>query len=368
MVWHEDYKRWIITRDREVRMIAADFNRFTVEDTIVPELFGADAFISIDDKKRHDALRLVWAEAFRKPQLEALRPAIVSLVDELLAPVSERLKSGASVDFASALCRPLPTMVIALMMGVPRDMLADVVRWSDAMAAGGPAYLEEAARKAAVEQREAAKTALADYLDALLASRRSQPGDDLVSTLAHSEAGRNLPDDHLIQNLRQLLFAGNETTAKWLAHIFVTYAERPDVQRELRDNRALIVQANDEVMRWQGVVGSVVRKVRGGPIEIAGVQLADGDDVTCLLASANRDPKRFDNPDAFDIHRPPSPNLGFGVGLHHCLGINLAKLEAEIAIGRVLDQIPRFTLSGPCQYSTLPLRGPQPVTIALDVA
>lgn len=364
VVWHEVYKRWLVTTDREVRAVVGDFQRFTLEGTSSAALFGDDAFISIDDRKRHDALRLVWGEAFRLQGLERLRPQVETIAAGLLEPVAQRLRDGEPVEMVSAVCRPLPTLVIALMMGVPRAMLGDVVRWSDEMAGGGPAYLADAAAQAAVRRREAAKGALADYLGELLRERRARPGEDLVSTLAASEVARRCSDDQLVQNLRQLLFAGNETTAKWLAHLFVTYAEEAGVRREIAADRALIRPANDEVMRWQGVVGTLVRRVRGGAVELAGVALADGDEVTCVLASANRDPARFAEPDRLDIHRPPQPNLGFGVGLHHCLGINLAKLEGEIVIGGFLDRLPDFRVAEPYSYSSLPLRGPQPVTLA----
>lgn len=365
VVWHEVYKRWLVTTDHEVRTVVSDFRRFTLEGTSSAALFGDDAFISIDDRKRHDALRLVWAEAFRMRGLEAIRADIAAIATGLLNPVGQRLRDGEAVELVSALCRPLPTLVIAKMMGVPPEMLGDVVRWSDEMAGGGPAYLADEAARAAVARREAAKADLAGYLGELLNARRARPAEDLVSTLAVSEPARGLPDDQLVQNLRQLLFAGNETTAKWLAQLFVTYAEDPEVRREIAADRSLIRPANDEVMRWQGVVGTLVRRVRGGPVELAGIELGDGDEVTCVLAAANRDPQRFADPDRFDIHRPPQPNLGFGVGLHFCLGINLAKLEAELAVGGLLDRVPGFRVAGPYTYSSLPLRGPQPVSLAI---
>jgi len=366
VVWHEGYKRWLVTTDREVRTVVSDFQRFTVEGTSSAALFGDEAFISIDERKRHDALRLAWAEAFRLQGLEALRPQVEAIAAGLLGPAAQRLRDGEPVEMVGAVCRPLPTLVIALMMGVPQAMLGDVVRWSDEMAGGGPAYLADEAARAAVSRREAAKAALADYLGELLNDRRARPGDDLVSALAVSEAARRCADDQLVQNLRQLLFAGNETTAKWLAHLFVAYAEHAGVRREIAAERGLIRPANDEVMRWQGVVGTLVRRVRGGPVDLAGVRLADGDDVTCVLASANRDPARYADPDRFDIHRSAQPNLGFGVGLHHCLGINLAKLEGEIVIGGFLDRIAEFHVAEPYSYSSLPLRGPQPVWLAAD--
>lgn len=368
VVWHDVYKRWMISTDREVRKVIVDFRRFTVEGTSMVDLFGKEAFISTDDRRRHDDLRGVWNDAFRKQSLDALRPTVVRIVEGLVAPIAARMRDGEAADVTADLCRPLPTTVIALMMGVPEDLLAEVVRWTDTMGASGTAYLIEdpvaadRVRQAGVD----AKAAMADYLIAQLADRRARPTDDLISALANAEVARSLPDDHLVQNVRQLLFAGNETTAKWLAQIFLAYGEHRDVQNRLEADRALIGAANDEVMRWQGVTGTLVRRVRGGPAEIGGVEMAEGDLVTCILTAANRDPARYEDPDRFDIYRAPQTNLGFGVGFHNCLGLALAKLEAEVAVNGLLDAVPGYAIAAPYRFSALPLRGPMPVTIALD--
>lgn len=363
-VWHEEFGRWMVGVDRAVRKVLTDFHHFTVEGTTVEDLFGADAFISMDDRRRHDDLRNIWAESFRKQGLDRLIPAVRRTVDTLLDPLAERLRAGEAVDVTEAVCRPLPTVIICLMMGLPEDGIADVVRWSDAMAAGGATYLSGEDALRARQAREDAKDALADYLGGLLKARQKAPGDDIISTLAVSPAGRALADSQLVQNLRQLLFAGNETTAKWLANLLLTYGEKPEVQRELAQDRALIPQANDEVMRWQTVVGTLVRRVRGGPVDLLGVQLEDGDDVTLLLGAANRDPDRYPDPDRFDIHRAAKPNLGFGMGFHNCLGSMLAKLEAQTAVNGLLDRVDGFVVSAPYHYSSMPLRGPLPVVIA----
>ena len=214
--------------------------------------------------------------------------------------------------------------------------------------------MSQARKCARIKQASAdAKAALADYLGELILARRKAPGEDLVSTLVRSEVAKGLADAQLIPNLRQLLFAGNETTAKWLAQIFATYAEQNDARRALVSDRSLVVAANDEVMRWQGSSATLVRRVRGGPIELAGVTLADGDNVTCLLSSANRDPERYENPDKFDIHRPIQPNLGFGVGFHNCLGSALAKMEAELVVNRLLNDVPDFHVAAPYRYYDL---------------
>jgi cytochrome P450 len=364
VVWHETLGRWLITTDREVRESLVNYERFTIKGTTQEELFGPDAFAAMDDRRRHDELRQVWAAAFRPKGLLALRPAVQAIVDELLAPVVERLRGGEAVDLSAAVCRPLPTRVIALMMGVPQEAIPDVVRWSDAMATGNPAYFTEEQARRARAAREDGKAALADYLGRLIAERRARPQGDLISLLVHSPAGGGASEEPLIANIRQLLFGGNETTAKWLGHLFVTYAEAAEVRRELAVDRSLVVAANEEVMRWQTVVGALVRRVRGGPMVVAGVELADGDEVTCVTAAANRDPARYADPDRFDIHRPFQPNLGFGVGLHNCLGAPLARLEAELAVTSLIEAVPDFAIAAPYGYSYMPLRGPSPVVVA----
>jgi cytochrome P450 len=200
----------------------------------------------------------------------------------------------------------------------------------------------------------------------MIVARRQNPGEDLVSTLVQSEVAKGMTDAQLIPNLRRLLFAGNETAAKWLAQIFATYVQRTHARCALVNDRLLVPAANDEVMRWQGVVGTLVRRVRGGPIEIAGVTIADGDNVTCLLRSANRDPERYQDPGRFDIYRPPQPSLGLGAGFYNCLVSALAKLEAELVVNWLLNNVPDFTIAAPYRYTTLPMRGPVPVTLTQE--
>lgn len=364
VVWHQPSRRWLITSDHHVREVLLDYRRFTVEGTVVADLFGPDAFISLDDRRRHNALRAVWSQAFRPTALRDLRSRIAGLVAGLVNPLAERLEDGESVDVTRELCRPLPTLVIALMMGVPEEGLGNVVRWSDAMAGGSTSFLDEADKQAAIDAREAAKAGLADYLLALMRARREAPGGDLISAMVQAEAARGLADEQIVQNVRQLLFAGNETTAKWLAHILVNYAEHPRERKEIAADRRLVRRANEEVLRWQGVVGTLPRRVRGGDVELAGITLRDGDDVTCVLGCANRDPLRYEEPDRFDIQREFKPSLGFGAGLHNCLGANLARLETELAVNALLDRVPDFRLAGEPGYSSVPMRGPVPVVLA----
>lgn len=367
VVRHGGYGRWLITTDRATRKVLTNFRQFSVRGTSLETLFGSDSFIAMDDRHGHDSLRNVWAYAFRPSGVAGLRARVGDIVAELLAPLKERLLAGESVDLSDQFCRALPTTVIGRMMGVPDEVLPLIVEWSDAMVAGGTAYhLSPAQAEALHRSREEAKTSLADYLKSQIDYRRRHPGEDLISAIAVSDVARGMSDDQIVPNLRQLFFAGNETTARWLGHIIVTLGERAELQREVAEDRGLVVQANDEVLRWQGVIGTTPRKVWGGPVVLEGVELPEGAELTCLTTAANRDPVRYADPDTLDIHRPYQPSLAFGMGFHVCLGQALAKMEAESAVNALLDLARPFHVAAPYTYSTLPVRGPGPVTIALN--
>jgi cytochrome P450 len=366
VVWSEQQGRWLITSDRVVRKVLINPERLTVEERQGPRLFGPDAFIGIDDRPRHDALRGVWSVAFQRSTLEQLRLVIGELADRMIDPMEERLRAGERVDAVGELCRDLPAYVIAYMLGVPADMRPKIVEWSDLMgAAVGEPPSEWKATNPVWMRAEDARVKLADYILEQIEYRRRHPGDDLISQIVHSEIGGTLTDEAIMENSRQLLFAGNETTAKWLGHATVELARHPDVMAEVRENRALLPTALEEIMRWQPVVGSVFRQLRGGDMELEGVTIRQGAQVAPMTGAANRDPERYPEPERFDIHREFKANLGFGYGMHSCLGVTLARLETAVTIGRMLDRLGDFHLAGPVTYSTFQLRGPQTVPIAL---
>lgn len=356
---------WMVTGDRLIRKILLDPVRFTLEGAIGTQVFGPEAFITIDDKKRHDALRGVWAVAFQRASLESLRPVIAGLADRMIDAVEERLRDGEVIEGDSELCRNLPAYVIAHMLGVPEETRPNIVRWSDDIvhAVGLPPNTDE--NDPVWLRAKEAKQALAEFLLEQVNYRRSNPGGDLISQIVHSEVGKTLSDEATIANSRQLLFAGNETTAKWLGHILVTLAQFPEVRQQVLENRALLPQVLEEVMRWQPVAMTLPRLVRGGDIEIEGVTVPEGAEMTLLLGAGNRDSARYEAPERFDIHREYKANLGFGFGMHSCIGVTLARLEAEVVISRILDRIPNFVLAGPVEYGHLAVRGPSRLPMAL---
>jgi len=196
--------------------------------------------------------------------------------------------------------------------------------------------------------------------------RRAHPGDDLISQIVHAPIGRTLSDPAIMENARQLLFAGNETTAKWLGHCIVVLARHPQVMAEVRANPALLPNAIEEVMRWEPVVGLTFRTLRGGDLELDGAPLKQGQRLLVLTAAAGRDPERYVDPHRFDIHRELKANLGFGYGMHSCLGVTLARLETQITLARILERLGDFELAGDVTYASYVLRGPEVAPIKLQ--
>lgn len=357
IVWNEK-GYWMSAHDRVCRDVLIRPDILGQEGTITA-LFHGDAFISIDDKARHDALRGVWRSAFTRKSLEALIPVMRRFLAQMLDPVEAALGKGGSADLMAALCRPFPTYVIGYMMGVPDDMLPTVAEWSDRMgnaAAGGfPIDYDNDPLWLAGEQ---AKKEFAEYLFDRINYRRAHPGEDLISEIVHSEVGKTLSDHALMVNTRQLLFAGNETTQKWLGHIFVILARNPELRNELAGHPELMDQALDEFMRWEPIVHALPRGVRTDGVVVAGAHLKKGEELVLLIGAANRDPARYDDPDRLDIHRERKGNLGFGFAMHNCLGLTLARLEAAEAIGAVLNRFPDYRLEEPVRYPGFHLRGP----------
>lgn len=365
LVWNEQ-GYWVTGRDRICRQAFSQFEALN-HGGLIESFFGSDAFIVIDDRARHNELRDVWVAAFGNNGVERLVPVVRGIVGDLLLPVMEELRSGEDCDLFAALCRPLPAQVIAHMMGVSGEMTATVTRWADDMAratiggfpidyANDPWWLAS----------ERAKAELADFLLDQLEFRRRIPGDDLISAMVCSDAARRLSDQAMMVNVRQLLFAGNETTSNWLGHITATFGEFRHDWQAIGAERALVPGAVEEVLRWQGVTQVMMRSAGPQGAVLAGQNLAPGDELVMLLGAAGRDPERYTSPDTFDIRRDAPPHLAFGYGLHTCLGAILARMEAREVTGALLDALPAYRLVEPVCYHNFSLRGPVAVRAALD--
>jgi cytochrome P450 len=365
LVWNER-GYWMTAHDRVCRQL---LNRpeFFGQDGVMVDFFGPEAFISIDEKQAHNELRDVWVANFSREAIAALAGFVRGVANDMLDKVEKELKAGNRVEIMAALCRPLPAFVIAHMMGVSDDNIPLVIEWSDRMSeaatSGFPIDYDKDPYWLASER---AKKDLAAFLIEQFAYRRREPGNDIVSLLVNSEIGQRMTENAMVANVRQLLFAGNETTAKWLGHIFHIFGERADDRRAIVADRTLLPGAIEEVMRWQGATQVIIRAVRQEGMVVEGVELKPGDQIFMLNGAANRDPARFGNPAAFDIRREQKPHLGFGFGLHTCLGAILARMEAQVVTSTVLDRIPDYRIAEPVRYGDFSLRGPTAVWIERD--
>ncbi|MCW1431714.1 cytochrome P450 [Novosphingobium sp. JCM 18896] len=362
LVWNEQ-GYWMTAHDRLCRQILTQPDRLGQEG-LIASLFGEEAFISIDDRGLHNGLRDVWVATFGQKGVESLAPFVRQVIHDMLDQALATLGADGQVDLVRTLCRPLPAHVIARMMGVAPDMIPMIIAWSDRMAeatSGGfpidytsdPAWLAS----------EQAKAELADYIRAQIRFRRAAPGEDLISAMIHSDMARTLSDEAMMVNIRQLLFAGNETTSNWLGHIVMTFAERPGLRETLLRDPGLVPAAMEEIMRWQGVTQVLPRGVGGQGAEIAGVNLPPGAEVILLIGAAGRDPARWEQPDDLDIYREAKPHLAFGFGLHSCLGATLARMEARKVATALLGKLPHFQLAGPVAFGNFSLRGPSSVVV-----
>jgi cytochrome P450 len=292
------------------------------------------------DPPRHRQLRNLVTEAFTPRTVEALRPRITQIVTQLLDQVAQRGQMDVIADFAV----PLPVTVIAELLGIPLERREQFKRWSDAFVTGGTAEMND----------DDARREMSSFFADLMEVRRRSPGEDLISALLAARIdGESLDRRALLSFCILLLVAGNETTTNLIGNAVLCLGEHPDAQAELRDNPELVASAVEEVLRYRPPVHSMFR-VAKAEVRLGDQTIPAGDMVVAWIGSANRDPRQFPDADRFDIHRSPNRHLGFGHGIHFCLGAPLARLEGTIALAALVRRL------GPLQVDRSelePLRG-----------
>ena len=367
VVHNESRHSWMLTSYRDVVYVLGHAQEFALPEGVLLEVFGGPTMETIDDPARHNAMRAIWAKDFQRDRLREIAPLVERVVDDQLGPFVERVRAGEQVDAVANLTRNVPTLVIAHLLGIETSMFAQFSAWSDAMGAIPEGALDPSEEgKAILEAGHQATRQLNEYIASQVAARRGAPSDDLIGKMVHAPyAESSMTEQEIVASNTQLVFAGNETTAKLMAHTLVSLAEHPDQRRLVTEDRDLIPQAVEEVLRWQTIAQFIDRQVQGEPVEIAGVTLPVGSMVTVMHGAANRDPERWERPGSFDVTRPPRPHLGFGFGMHNCIGLNLARLELHVWLNRLLDVLPDYEVVGPVDYgANFQLRGPSAVEIA----
>lgn len=310
------------------------------------------------DAPDHTRLRALVQKAFTPRRVDALRPRIESLVDELL----DRGAAGGRMELVRDLALPLPLTVISELLGVPAADRLRFHHWSTTILSGQPGI-------GALRLIPAVR-GLFRYLRALFAARRADPRDDLLTALVQAEeAGDRLSEDELLGMVFLLLAAGHETTVNLIASGVVALLAHPEQLARLRSDPGLAKTAADELARFTSPVELATERYAREDVEIHGARIRRGEMVLGVIASANRDPAHFAAPDALDLERDPNRHLAFGVGAHYCLGAPLARLEAQIALPALLARAPDLRLAVPPEAIRWRkhafLRGPAEVPLIL---
>jgi cytochrome P450 len=319
-----------------VRFVA----RFVWRTHLNPFEFATARNLIAEDGERHSAMRAIVNRGFTPRRIAAWEVR----AHEIVAGCMEELRRGDRFDLVAGLAIPLPVGIIAEMLGVEPSRRADFKRWSDTVIdmSTGPGRAERFSPRivdAVVE--------LASYLRSVAQDRKRRPADDLVSLIAAQQDGETaLTIREVIQFTMLLLVAGNETTTNLIGNAVTALLDHPDELARVVADPSLLPGAIEETLRWDAPV-QIVFRTATQDVEIAGTRIPKGAFVAPLLGSANRDERRFPEPDRFDVARDPQGHVAFGFGKHFCLGASLARMEARVALEALLPELPRLERERP---------------------
>ena len=320
------------------------------------------SFLSLDPPD-HTRLRRLVSKAFTPRMIARLEPRMRAITVELL----DAAAMASQLEVVSQLAYPLPVRIISEMLGVPVADHPRFAGWSARLAHSlqpgfGMSPDELAARE---ECTQVASDEFADYFRGLIAARRADPQQDLLSEMIRAEdAGERLTEDELIATCILLLVAGHETTVGLISNAILALLRHPAQLALLQASPDLAGAAVEETLRYDAPVQMTARVARGG-MQIGPVAAPDGALVLLLLAAAGRDPEAFENPDIFDIRRGATAHLAFAAGPHFCLGAPLARLEATVALQEFARRVvaPELDLRGLAYKPNLNLRGPESLVV-----
>jgi len=272
--------------------------------------------------------------------IETMRPHIQQIVDDLL----DRVQGASSMDVIADLAYPLPVTVISEMLGVPASDRDIFKQWSSDIARSLDAAILPAGSDV-IPRGQEARAALGGYFRSLIAARRKDLRDDLLSGLIEAEEhGDKLSEVELLSTCVLLLIAGHETTVNLIGNGVLALLQHPDQMRVLRETSGLIHTGVEELLRYDAPVQRTGRVVMED-VEIGGKAIPEGAIVVAVLGAANRDPAHFPDPERLDVTRRENRHIAFGFGIHFCLGAPLARVEGQIAIGTLLRRLPRMELA-----------------------
>jgi cytochrome P450 len=329
--YNEQLKMWSVFRHEDVQRILTDVQSFSSSGALGSSYLSA-SFLHMDPP-RHGRYRALVSQAFTPRRITVLEPRIATIVDGLLDAVA----GTGRMDLIADLAFPLPAMIIMELFGVPAE-LREVFR------SHSEAFIQDIENDPSAAIPSEAR--LVELLLPVIAARRSQPGDDMISHLLAAEAaGEKLSTDDILSTCILMLVAGHETTTRLIGNAMYCFTERPELMAELRANPDLIPGALEEVLRYRSPLCGTLR-VTTSDVQIGTTPIKAGQALFLQLAAAHHDEAVFADPEVFDIRRKPNRHLGLGHGVHFCLGAPLARLESRIAIQSVLQRFPDLRRTG----------------------
>ena len=331
---------WLATRYQDVKVVLGDprFSRAASaghdEPRTSPQPIGG-GILSMDPPD-HSRLRRLVAKAFTARRVEQLRPATSTIAGELIDAMRA---AGPPADLVEHFSTPLPVQVICRLLGVPASDQQLFRTWTEAIVS---------TTSLSAETVVAYLGSLHAYMAGLIAQRRDEPTDDLIGALvqARDEDNDRLTEQEMVELAAGLLAAGHETTVTQISNFVYVLLTHPEQLAALRARPELVPAAVEELLRYVPLgAAAAFARYATEDLELGGVHIRAGDPVIAAMHSANRDATVFDEPDRFDIARGAGPHVGFGHGVHHCLGAQLARMELQVALGTLLDRLPGLALA-----------------------
>jgi len=318
---------WVVTRHEDLVHVSTHPELFCNGQGYRPNV-GPDPSLISQDPPRHTEMRRLINKGFTPRMVARLEGHVREVVSRTLDAVAAR----GACDFVDDVAVPIPMLVIADLLGYPREDWQRLQHWSDDMNVGDASHPLE---KAMVAYQE-----FCAYHTPIAAEKVARPGDDLISKLLHGDAGgERLEPDEVLRTSLLLLVGGNETTRNTLAGAMLALSQHPAQRRQLLERPALLPTAIEEFLRWVTPIMNF-RRTATRDLALRGVPIREGQQVVMIHSSANRDEAVFERADCFEVDRDPNPHLAFGIGTHFCLGANLARLELRVAFEELLRRFP----------------------------
>jgi cytochrome P450 len=369
-VWHEGAQMFLAATHADANAVLRNRSLGRIFKAREPEgdwntfnWLHSDSLLDSEPPK-HTRLRSLLVKAFNKNKIDSLRPDVVRLTESLLQGIQEKIERDGEFDVIADFAEPLPVKVIAALLGFPDEDEHLLRPWSQAIV---KMYELDPSEQTQAEAQRASQE-FADYVRGLMEARKVSPGTDLISDLAAvEEDGQKLNAQELIATCVLLLNAGHEASVNGFGNGLVAAMQRPDQLRILRERPfEVAATAVDEFLRFDAPL-HLFERTATADVELGGVLVREGQKIASLLGSANRDETVFANPTEMDITRDPNPHIGFGAGIHFCIGAPLARMEMTTSLPALFERYPTLELAAePVRRPGFVLRGYESVRLRVS--